>query len=122
MKEELKMEKVTIGLVKGRHEMPVSEYIFDQIEDVLDFDSMNEHIMNFLRERVGVKVNAGCGINQAYLGDVDVFKGERELVCYVTGLTAATASLVALCAANGIRLSLMHYDRDTDSYKEQRLF
>lgn len=41
------------------------------------------------------------------------------LKVYVTGLTAAVAELIAVCAENGISLTLMHYDRENESYVPQ---
>ena len=116
------VETVTVGLIKGRHEMPVEKYIFnDEIKDVFDFDFITQTIRDFIKNEVGVEVIYGYGINQAYLGDVDVYKGKRALTVYVTGLTSVTAALIGICAENGIKLTLMHFDRDTNSYKEQRV-
>lgn len=114
--------KVVVGLVKGRHDMPVQEYIFDEIEDVLDFKAMEERITLFIWHNIGVDHQLGCGINQVDYTDVMLFQGKKNLVVYVTGLTAAVAELISICAKNGVSLTLMHYDRDTDSYKEQKIF
>lgn len=111
--------RVRVGLIKGRHEMPVNEYIFDEIEDVLDFNKMNETIYSFLENRVGISIVTSTGINQIDYSDVTCLKGNKKLIVYCTGLTAAVAQLIKLCMLNGISLSLMHYNRDNDDYVEQ---
>lgn len=103
---------VTVGLVEGRHEMPVSSYIFKSINNVLNFTAIDNTIINFLETKVGIHTTYGFGLNQNDYTDVEIFEGKKELVVYVTGLTAATASLVKLCAMNGVRLTLKHYDRE----------
>lgn len=115
-------EELVVGLVAGRHEMPVSEYIFDEIKDVLDFSAMRSTISKFIVERVGVETSYGSGINQNDYTAVNCFHGKRDLVVYVTGLTAAVAELISMCALNGINLTLMHYDRESESYKAQTIF
>ena len=32
---KIKYQDVNLGLVRGRHELPVDDYIFDQIDNVL---------------------------------------------------------------------------------------
>jgi len=83
-----------IGLVKGRHEMPVSEYVFEQLEDVLDFDGMYKHALETLR-------------------------GVDHVDLYVTGLTAATAAVIRACYEYKCGLVLWHYDVASGEYKHQ---
>lgn len=116
------MEELRVGLINGRHEMPVDKYIFDEIKDVMDFKFVNKVINNFLEQEVGVSIKYGTSINQCDYTDVQCFKGNKRLVVYVTGLTSVTASLIGACARNGIKLSLMHFDRNTGKYVEQVIF
>lgn len=103
--------------------MPVDQYIFDrEVKDVFWFEAISERISNFLKERVGISVKPGCGINQADYVDIEVFRGDKELVLYVTGLTSLTAEVIRLCAMNGISLTLMHYNKDTGEYVPQNIF
>ena len=68
-----KMESVVVGLIAGRHSLPVSEFIFaGEIQDVLDFRSLAKTIDRFLADRVGVSVVSGCGVNQDDYTDVRV--------------------------------------------------
>lgn len=114
------MSTVTVGLIKGRHEMPVDEYIFDGISDVHDYRGIRKGICDFIDSRVGVSVKTGTGVTQASYEDVQVFRGDCDLIVYVTGLTAVTAELVAACMANGVRLTLMHYDTISGNYIPQK--
>jgi hypothetical protein len=98
-----------LALIKGRHETPATDWVFDAIEDVHDYDAMNKRAGDYLHE------TAGEGLEFGMLLDVYL---------YVTGLSSA---LVATLKAweeyemryFGHQLTLMHYDRDTDSYKAQ---
>lgn len=115
------MKEIKVGLINGRHNMPVNEYIFDKIEDVLDFQKMNQTIYSFLESRIGISEVTSTGINQIDYSDVACLRGNKKLIVYCTGLTAAVAQLIKLCMLNGISLSLMHYDKDTDDYVEQQI-
>lgn len=115
----MEKEKVVVGLCAARHPLPVNEYIFDEVEDVLDFSSIANRINQFLVDRVGVRSASGCGVNQRDYTDVSLFVGERDLVVYVTGLTSLSTQLVAACACNGVNLTLMHFNRDTGEYVSQ---
>lgn len=118
------METITVGLIKGRHDMPCAEYIFEGDVNPLDFEAMRETIRTFLLERVGIGTSCdGPAPNVANRhSDIQVFLrlqafvGLRKLVVYVTGLTACTAALVAECARTGVDLTLMHFDRDSGQH------
>lgn len=111
------METITVGLCRGRHDLPVDEYIFDKIERPNDFPELERHILAFLTERVGINPNAcGQGINQNDSTDVRIFRGMRDLHVYVTGLSQASTTLVSVCLRNGVNLTLWHYDSNTDTY------
>ena len=116
------MKEIKVGLIKGRHEMPVNNYIFDEINDVLDFDNMNKQIVNFINNNINVYSVYGCGINQIGYEDIEVLTSDTRLVVYVTGLTAVTAELISVCATKGIKLTLMHYDRENNIYIPQIIF
>ena len=116
------MKEIKVGLIKGRHEMPVSNYIFDEINDVLDFDNMNKQIVNFINNNISVYAAYGCGINQIGYEDVEVLTSDTKLIVYVTGLTSVTAELIKVCALKGISLTLMHYDRESGDYLPRVIF
>lgn len=114
--------KIAVGLIKGRHEMPVDNYIFENIENVFDFSIMADTISAFLKNSIGIKITYGSCLNQNDYTDVQMFTGCNELVVYITGLTAVTAELIRLCALNGISLTLMHYNNATNEYVAQKIF
>ena len=118
-----KIKNVVVGLIKGRHEMPVDKYIFEEeIKDVFDFQEISKAIMKFLETTVGIKRTYGCGLNQNGYEDIEIFVGEKKLIVYVTGLTCVTAELIKLCALNGVDLTLMHYNNANGEYVPQIIF
>ena len=88
-----------LGLCEGRHEMPaeVQGFIFGSNEDPLDVEGLQERAEDALKEAT-------------------------ELVLYVTGLTVALVSVINVCHNLGIKLTLMHYDRDLGRYYPQSVF
>ena len=86
-----------VGLIKGRHEMPVKEYIFDSVGNVLNFKRMDSQLYNHRHD----------------IGD--------RLYVYTTGLTAVVAAVVKACYEMDIPLSLMQYDMTTGEYVEQEI-
>lgn len=117
-----KNNEVVVGLVKNRHEIPVREYIFESIENVLDFEALETTVLSFLEKKVGICKKYSCGLNQSDYSDVQCFCGERRLVLYITGLTTGVAAVIKLCALNGIQLTLMHFDASNGTYVPQRIF
>ena len=94
------MNELIVGLIKGRHEMPVENYIFEnEIKDVFDFVSIENQIENFIKE------------NKA-----------NKLIVYVTGLTCVTSALIKVCNKYNIKLILMHYNRESNNYIPQLIF
>lgn len=88
------MEK-TMVLCQGRHEMPVSEFIFENtIEDITDLDGMKKII-------------------KAKLIGVD------KLVLYITGLTVAVVAVINYCCEKLINLTLLHFNSVTETYFPQ---
>lgn len=90
---------LAVGLCASRHPMPVSGYIFPETVDPMAFDAMEKTASAFVEGMAG-----------------------KGLVVYVTGLTAATAAVIKVCALRGTSLTLMHYNRDTGEYVPQKIF
>lgn len=88
---------MNVGLIKDRHNMPVDDYIFDTVGDPLNFNWMDLKVFKWIHEH----------------------QVHDRLYVYVSGLTAATASVVKVCYIMRIPLSLMHYNSSTNSYVEQ---
>lgn len=117
------MEEIVVGLINGRHEMPVDEYMFDKIDNPLNFKGISDRVSEFICERVGIKTEQfGSCINSIDYTDIQHFAGKRHLVVYVTGLTPVVAEVIRQCACNGVKLTLMHYDSVSQIYVPQKIF
>lgn len=104
------MKELKVGLIRGRHELPVTDYIFEgDIENPLDFVSLFRLANRRVIEIVGAE---GDKFNLA----------EDKLCVYVTGLTQATVAVINACINNQVKLELYHFDRDTNTYKPQEIF
>ena len=90
--------KVEAGLFKGRHQLPVKNFIFTGEVSPCDFKQMDEVAWCWL-------------MRYTTPGDV--------LYLYVTGLTAATVAVIKACKLAGVGLVLMHYDRQSGQYVPQ---
>ena len=98
---------VNVGLCEARHEMPVKDFIWSLIEAPMDFDGLTNHA-------------------RQWIGQQDFEDHDYSAVnVYVTGLTTALTSFLIAWDNNKARipsrptLSLLHFDRDTNSYKTQ---
>lgn len=87
-----------MALCEGRHEIPeaVDGAIFPQQLNPLDLEGM--------RSTATVKL-----------------AGVEALNLYVTGLTVALVEVINLCHANGVALTLLHFDRETGKYYPQEV-
>lgn len=113
------MPKIVVGLIKGRHELPVEEYIFEEIKDPSDIENIEMTALQWVEEKCHVKKKTCVSVN----GDVSIRrKSPITLVIYVTGLTVALTSVLKACALNGVRTVLMHYNSVTGEYVEQEMF
>lgn len=87
--------KLTLGTIKNRHKMPVTNFIFeDKIEDVTD--------QAFIESMIKKKLSKAT-----------------ELDLYTTGLNIVNSAVIKHCYENGIKLTLEHYDKETKSYFKQ---
>ena len=98
-----------VALVKGRHETPATDWVFDTIEDVHDYKGMNRRASAYFQELMTDGMELGILIH---------------VRLYVTGLTSALVATLKAWEEMQMRdfdhrLTLMHYDRDNDSYVEQ---
>ena len=88
------------GLCSARHAMPdcVQEFIFpNEIANPTDTEYLYHLAAQSLKD---------C----------------ESATVYVTGLTVCVGAVVSYCAKNGISLTLMHFDRNTNGYYPQVLF
>lgn len=93
------------ALCAGRHEIKTNEgvevvdNIFNHIENPMDFDYMEGRASDFLHEIEN--------------------DGVQILNLYITGLTPALTSFLALAQTWKGKITLWHFDRDTFTYKPQ---
>lgn len=97
------MKTLEIGAVRGRHEMPVDKFIFDEAITNFDIKSIEDHVNTVMNKEV-------------FRHDGETFD---EVRLYVTGLTVVTTSVIKWCFNNDVSLSLMHYDTVAQDYVEQ---
>lgn len=116
------MKEITMGLIAGRHPLPVEEFIISEDIAAMDFAAIRRMVKERLVPLLGISVRSGIGLNQADATDVEVYESDVHLSVYVTGLTPVTAEVARFCALNGVRLTLLHYDRDSGEYLPQDLF
>ena len=91
--------KIELGLVSGRHPLPVEDYIFQEGDITFPINPRE------LGKLVAKKFN-----------DLGVEPQTGDFVVYVTGLTPATTAVIRTYLTNGHLLTLKHYDRDSDSW------
>lgn len=107
------MNKVVVGLCENRHKMPIKDYIFKDIPNPSDIEKIEEEAF--------IWVYKHC-LETQKIDDFILLKGKYELVIYVTGLTVALTSILKICQAYDIKVTLMHYDKDNDNYIKQEMF
>ena len=89
-----------IGLVEGRHPLPVDTYIYDVIEDITDVQDIERRAYAFL-----------SGYN----------KGDH-VTLYITGLTVALVAVIKACQECGLTLTFMHFNQATgEGYYPQQV-
>ena len=93
------MRKKIMCLFEGRHEMPsyVEGAVLKDIHDITDLEEMSDQCHMALQD---------C----------------NELVLFVTGLTPALVSVVNYCTYNHIKLTLMHWNKNTGTYFQQKVY
>lgn len=118
--------KVTLGLIKGRHDNIndlADGFLVDTvIDDVFDFDRIKNIIADNLRKHVSI-TGATAHIG-TFDGDVraDVNVIDRDIDILVTGLTSVAIAVMDVLRDldfNGHTVRFMHFDRDTKSFHPQ---
>lgn len=86
------------GLCTNRRPMPTNEFIFDKVEDMFDFESLEEIAANKLKEADG------------------------EVAIYVTGLSMLLVAALNAAAKLDLDVELYHYNKDTKGYEVQKIW
>ena len=108
-----------LGTVKGRHEMPVENFIFE--EDIKDFfiPSIEEHVDRYIDKLIATYV----ATHAPFLSTEQLKERCKfSIELYVTGLTPVTTSVIKTCATYNIGLTLRHYDIIDKVYQGQHMF
>lgn len=103
---------IKLGLIRGRHEMPVDDYVPNSVKDVMDFEEIERKVFLKLSEVISLKL----------VTDNTAWSYNVNLVIYVTGLSSVMAAVIKYCAKMNINLTLMHYNIETHEYKPQIIF
>ena len=111
-------EKVIVGLCEGRHNLPVDTYVFPGQINPTDVEGMLQHALEFVETNCNCH-HTGFALSANTQENACGWMCTKELVLYVTGLTAACAAVMSACATLGCSLTLMHYDRETGGYFPQ---
>jgi hypothetical protein len=121
LKEVNIMMEKTMGLVKGRHEMPVDDFIFGGLLDPTDIEGLEEIACDRLSELfTDVFVSVTSLPNQANFTNVPVYKRGR-LNLYVTEFTAALVAVLNADRCLGIDVTLYHFNFITGDYNTQEV-
>lgn len=106
----IRREELEVGLIAGRHEMPVNNYIFTREfndEEIFDYALMNMLANKWMAEN-------------CYDSRGNVVK---DLLVYTTGLTSAMLTVTKICHERQINLTVLHYNfRNTKKYVPQKIF
>ena len=95
--------QVSLGAIKGRHSLPVKEYVIDEeLSDVTDIVVIEKKVDSYFEK-----------LNKEYK------EAKLEIILYITGLTVVTLAVVKTCKKLGYGLVCMHFDRDSNSYIAQ---
>lgn len=98
------MIKISLGTIKGRHSLPVTDYVFnEEIKDVTDVEKIQQDVNYYFNE-----LSETC-------------KDKIQIILYITGLTVVTLSIVKACKRLDYELVVMHFDRDSNSYFGQKV-
>lgn len=112
---------IKLGLIRGRHDMPVDGYILESVEDPGDLEGINKAVFKRMAEIFSPHMKEGtvCLPNALEYVDVPAYVSGEELDLYITGLTSVAIAAMQFCYQNGITVHPYHYDRETGLFKRQ---
>jgi len=95
------MDNIKLGLVEGRHDLPVTDFIYQEGDITFPLD------MGKLAEIADKRLSK--------LGAITY----TSLDIYVTGLTAATLAVMRVAFVRGYLVTFHHFDRDSGTWLSQ---
>ena len=108
--ENKNIKNIEVGLVEGRHDLPVANCIFQEGDITFPLD------MGQLAQIVDKRLSE--------FGAVSSFEDRfnpTSINLYVTGLTAATTAVIRVALVKGYLLTLYHFDRDSQTWLPQQI-
>lgn len=115
------MNEIVLGLIRGRHDLPVDEYVFEEIADPGNFGRLLGDVNKRLFPLFDFLPGTTRYINQIGEGEVSVIKADKALRVYVTGFSPALAALINWCFRWGVELTLMHWSPQDGRYLPQKM-
>ena len=107
------MKHLQVGLCQGRHEMPVSDFIFANEVNPLDARGLERQAESSLAQLLGL-VPDGNG-NRFH------WNGAAHVDIYVSGLAVALVAALNVCMTFRWDVTLWHFDREAGSYFPQEV-
>ena len=104
------IKNIKLGLIEGRHDLPVTDYLFQEGDITFPLD---------MRQLAQI---ADKRLSEA--GAVSSFEDRfnpSQIDVYVTGLTAATTAVIRVALVKGYLLTLHHFDRDSQTWLPQQI-
>lgn len=108
--ENKNIKNIELGLVEGRHDLPVDTFIYQEGDITFPLDM--KELAKIADKRL------------SELGAVSSFEDRfnpTSINLYVTGLTAATTAVVRVALVKGYLLTLYHFDRDSQTWIPQTI-
>lgn len=114
------MRILNLALCGDRHEIPhaTEGYIFETINNITSPKSLEETAFSRLWS---------IAYNEGYVipSDDDEYQlyisNDVHINLYVTGLTVALIAVLNVCRAEGLSVTLWHYDKITNNYFSQEV-
>lgn len=104
------IKNIKVGLVEGRHDLPVTDFIYQEGDITFPLD------MKELAQIADKRLSE--------LGAVSSFEDRfnpSQIDVFVTGLTAATTAVIRVALMKGYLLTLHHFDRDSQTWLPQTI-
>lgn len=110
MKNTKNIKNIKVGLVEGRHDLPVSDFIYQEGDITFPLDM--KKLAQIADKRLSEAGAVSSFEDRFNPSQIDVF---------VTGLTAATTAVIRVALMKGYLLTLHHFDRDSQTWLPQTI-
>lgn len=117
--EIFKGSHVTCGLIAERHDIPCTDFIF---EEALPSNMMHQYDYQYNKCMEFIKEHITFSKSNYKLNSEDTIVASADIICYMTGCQSVLGALVKACFESRVNLTLMHYDTDIRDYHSQVIF